>query len=68
MIVDLGGGTVDLISYRLIRLEPLQLEEACVGQGKSQNDVDASRTPTSANAAQVENVEALPSTEISTSF
>lgn len=34
MIVDMGGGTVDLITYRLIRIEPLQLEEACVGQGE----------------------------------
>ena len=33
MVVDLGGGTVDLITFRLIKLEPLQIEEAAVGIG-----------------------------------
>ncbi|ETI26304.1 hypothetical protein G647_03081 [Cladophialophora carrionii CBS 160.54] len=33
MVVDMGGGTVDLVTYRIIKLQPLQLEEACVGQG-----------------------------------
>lgn len=34
IVVDLGGGTVDLVSYKIIRLEPLHLEELCVGIGK----------------------------------
>lgn len=34
MIIDIGGGTADLVTYRIIRLDPLALEEACVGQGK----------------------------------
>ncbi|KAK5276958.1 hypothetical protein LTR40_010978 [Exophiala xenobiotica] len=33
MVVDMGGGTVDLCTYRISKTEPLQLEEACVGQG-----------------------------------
>ena len=33
VVVDAGGGTVDLTSYRLQRDEPLRLEEACVGEG-----------------------------------
>jgi hypothetical protein len=33
-VVDIGGGTVDLVTYRIIKLQPLQLEEACVGEGK----------------------------------
>ncbi|OCT48830.1 hsp70-like protein [Cladophialophora carrionii] len=33
MVVDMGGGTVDLVTYHIIKLQPLQLEEACVGQG-----------------------------------
>jgi hypothetical protein len=33
LIVDLGGGTADLISYRIVKLDPLQLDEACVGEG-----------------------------------
>ncbi|ERF72261.1 hypothetical protein EPUS_02148 [Endocarpon pusillum Z07020] len=33
IIVDLGGGTVDLVSYKILKLEPLQLEELCVGIG-----------------------------------
>jgi hypothetical protein len=36
LIVDCGGGTLDLITYRIIKTEPLQLEEACVGEGSSQ--------------------------------
>ncbi|EXJ56682.1 hypothetical protein A1O7_07026 [Cladophialophora yegresii CBS 114405] len=35
MVVDMGGGTVDLVTYRIIKSQPLQLEEACVGQGKN---------------------------------
>ncbi|EXJ87073.1 hypothetical protein A1O3_04031 [Capronia epimyces CBS 606.96] len=33
MVVDMGGGTCDLSTYRLVRIDPLQIEEACVGQG-----------------------------------
>lgn len=32
-ILDLGGGTIDLCTYRIISIDPLKLEEACVGQG-----------------------------------
>ena len=32
-IADLGGGTCDLISYKIVKASPLQLEEACVGAG-----------------------------------
>ncbi|OCL04566.1 hypothetical protein AOQ84DRAFT_415939 [Glonium stellatum] len=34
VICDAGGGTVDLISYRVIRIEPLQVEECVVGVGE----------------------------------
>ncbi|KAH8903396.1 actin-like ATPase domain-containing protein [Coniochaeta sp. PMI_546] len=33
MICDAGGGTVDLISYKVGSLEPIQLHEAVVGTG-----------------------------------
>ncbi|OKL57977.1 hypothetical protein UA08_06780 [Talaromyces atroroseus] len=33
MIVDMGGGTVDLITYTIKQLKPLKVEEACVGSG-----------------------------------
>lgn len=33
IVVDGGGGTVDLTAYKLRTEEPLRLEEACVGEG-----------------------------------
>lgn len=33
-MADLGGGTIDLVSYKILRMEPIQLEELCVGVGK----------------------------------
>jgi hypothetical protein len=33
IVCDMGGGTVDLISYRVAELEPTILEEATVGSG-----------------------------------
>ncbi|KIV85372.1 hypothetical protein PV11_01072 [Exophiala sideris] len=30
---DLGGGTIDVCTYKISSIEPLKLEEACVGQG-----------------------------------
>ena len=34
VVCDAGGGTVDLISYRILAISPiLQVEEACVGSG-----------------------------------
>ncbi|KEF59307.1 uncharacterized protein A1O9_04151 [Exophiala aquamarina CBS 119918] len=33
LIVDCGGGTLDLITYRILKTDPLQLEEACIGEG-----------------------------------
>jgi hypothetical protein len=33
LLVDLGGGTADLVSYRILSKEPLQLEEICIGVG-----------------------------------
>lgn len=33
LLVDLGGGTADLVSYRVLSKEPLQLEEICIGVG-----------------------------------
>jgi cell division ATPase FtsA len=33
IVVDMGGGTVDLVSYRLAKIQPLQMEELCVGIG-----------------------------------
>ncbi|KAH8694162.1 hypothetical protein BGW36DRAFT_430185 [Talaromyces proteolyticus] len=33
MIVDMGGGTVDLITYTVKNLKPFEVEEACVGSG-----------------------------------
>jgi hypothetical protein len=34
VVCDAGGGTVDLISYKVIGTEPLQLEECVEGSGK----------------------------------
>ena len=33
IVCDMGGGTVDLISYRIAELEPTLLEEATIGSG-----------------------------------
>lgn len=33
IVCDMGGGTVDLISYRVAELEPTMVEEATVGSG-----------------------------------
>ena len=33
IVCDMGGGTVDLISYRIAELEPTTLEEATIGSG-----------------------------------
>ncbi|KAI9760251.1 MAG: hypothetical protein M4579_001765 [Chaenotheca gracillima] len=33
IVCDAGGGTVDLISYKIVQLEPLQVEESAVGTG-----------------------------------
>ncbi|EXJ88287.1 hypothetical protein A1O1_05217 [Capronia coronata CBS 617.96] len=32
-IVDIGGGTTDLVTYKIVKTDPLKLGEACVGQG-----------------------------------
>jgi hypothetical protein len=33
IVCDMGGGTVDLVSYRITELEPIILEEATIGSG-----------------------------------
>ncbi|EEA19166.1 conserved hypothetical protein [Talaromyces marneffei ATCC 18224] len=33
MVVDMGGGTVDLITYTIKSLKPFRVAEACVGSG-----------------------------------
>ncbi|KAB8342848.1 hypothetical protein FH972_022446 [Carpinus fangiana] len=33
IVCDAGGGTVDLIAYRITQLEPLQVEESAIGDG-----------------------------------
>jgi hypothetical protein len=33
IVCDMGGGTVDLVSYRIAELEPTSLEEVTVGSG-----------------------------------
>ncbi|KUL88361.1 hypothetical protein ZTR_05059 [Talaromyces verruculosus] len=33
MVVDMGGGTVDLITYTIKQLRPFRVAEACVGSG-----------------------------------
>ncbi len=35
IVVDMGGGTVDLCTFLIKKIEPLQLEEACIGEGLS---------------------------------
>lgn len=37
IVLDMGGGTVDLVTYKIVKLDPLQLEEACVGKGAHSN-------------------------------
>lgn len=34
MVVDCGGGTVDLISYKLIQAKPIIVKECVKGSGK----------------------------------
>jgi hypothetical protein len=34
VICDAGGGTVDLISYEIINLNPMQLKELVPGKGE----------------------------------
>lgn len=34
VVCDAGGGTVDLISYRIVSLKPFQVEECAVGDGE----------------------------------
>ncbi|OAP63615.1 hypothetical protein AYL99_02842 [Fonsecaea erecta] len=33
MVIDNGGGTIDCVSYKIASRKPLQLEEACAGEG-----------------------------------
>lgn len=33
VVCDAGGGTVDLITYKVTQLSPLQVEESVVGSG-----------------------------------
>ncbi|OAL37504.1 hypothetical protein AYO20_03353 [Fonsecaea nubica] len=33
MVIDCGGGTIDSASYKITSSKPLQLEEACAGEG-----------------------------------
>jgi hypothetical protein len=33
LLVDLGGGTADIVSYKILDKEPLQLEDICIGVG-----------------------------------
>lgn len=35
VVCDAGGGTVDLISYKIVGLDPLVVEECAMGDGKS---------------------------------
>ncbi|KAK5685781.1 hypothetical protein LTR17_026936 [Elasticomyces elasticus] len=35
VLIDAGGGTVDLISYRIVQVKPLRLEEIAKGSGGS---------------------------------
>jgi molecular chaperone DnaK (HSP70) len=34
VVCDAGGGTVDLISYKIVSLDPFQVEECAVGDGE----------------------------------
>lgn len=33
IVCDMGGGTVDLIAYKVTKLKPIQIQEATVGNG-----------------------------------
>lgn len=35
IVADLGGGTANLVSYKIVALNPLQVEEMCIGVGKT---------------------------------
>jgi hypothetical protein len=35
MVLDLGGGTSDGVCFRIHRLQPLELKEACPRGGKT---------------------------------
>ena len=35
IVLDMGGGTIDLVTYKILKLEPLKLDEACVGDGNA---------------------------------
>ena len=39
LVVDMGGGTVDLCTFLIKKIEPLQLEEACIGAGLSNDPI-----------------------------
>ena len=32
-VLDIGGGTADAVTYKIVSWEPLKLQEACVGEG-----------------------------------
>ena len=40
-MADLGGGTADLVSYKIVSTMPLELEELCIGVGKIINICDS---------------------------
>ncbi|KAL8708386.1 MAG: hypothetical protein Q9225_007610 [Loekoesia sp. 1 TL-2023] len=44
VVVDAGGGTVDLISYEVLGLTPLRLKECAIGSGMLQQFVDDDAT------------------------
>ncbi|PGH14906.1 hypothetical protein AJ79_02769 [Helicocarpus griseus UAMH5409] len=33
VVVDIGGGTIDIITYNVVQKDPLKVEEACAGTG-----------------------------------
>ncbi|KAJ9641155.1 hypothetical protein H2204_002833 [Knufia peltigerae] len=44
MIVDIGGGTIDGCTYRIVRTQPLRLEEAAVGEGAKAGGTSVDRS------------------------
>lgn len=44
IVVDCGGGTVDLISYKLIQAKPMIVKECVKGSGKHQQPFIAYHT------------------------
>ncbi|KIW19726.1 hypothetical protein PV08_00300 [Exophiala spinifera] len=44
MVVDIGGGTIDTCTYRIARMQPLRLEEACVGEGAKAGGTSVDRS------------------------